>query len=315
MADDNLDDLQYIYIHFNLKDKSNDLNALDHVSAIKASNLILKEINKRIFKNKLEYELLVCPTEVGCHKIKMVVGSAFMLALLKDEVKDFSKGFVKGLTGVELSSYVAGEKTGELLNDLWFSVFTRENMDLLKIDNHLGMMDKIIKVKSDFYLKGLKNSNLDSIEYEARTIKKISRNNFIKHISEDQVKGLEPEYIIRKAVIVKPVDVNKDLVWELEDVVTKEGVKGLLKDDDFKNKFLTGNAPLRNSNKDDVITILTEYKKEVVNGEVKNKEVSIKTVYSLNDIVFSEIPSDLPENTKWSEPASLPMDEIWEKDK
>ncbi|MCV6599593.1 MAG: hypothetical protein OIF36_03845 [Alphaproteobacteria bacterium] len=311
MTNGNLEDLQYIYIHFNLKDDSNDLNALDHVSAIKASNLILNEINKRIFKNKLEYELLVCPTEVGCHKIKMLVGSAFVLGVLQGEIVDFSKGFVKGLTGIELSSYIAGEKIGELLNDLWFSVFTKENGDLLRIDNNVGVMDKIIKLKSNFYLNELKNSNLDSIEYETKTNKKISRDDFVKHISEDQIKGLDPEYIIRKAVIIKPVDVNKDLVWELEDIVTKEGIKALLKDDDFKNKFLTGNAPLRNSNKDDVITILTEYKKEVVNGEIKKKEINIKKVYSLNDVVFSKIPSDLPENTKWSEAESLPMDEIW----
>ena len=84
-----------------------------------------------------------------------------------------------------------------------------------------------------------------------------------------------------------------------------------MRDDAFKKSFLNGKHPLKQSQNDDHMTVLVEYKKQEKNGEVEIKEVSINTVYSFNDIEIMSIPAKLPPNIVFVRLPETPMDKIW----
>lgn len=65
-----------------------------------------------------------------------------------------------------------------------------------------------------------------------------------------------------------------------------------MRDDSFKQAFLNGRYPLKQSKQDDRVIVMLEYKKQEKNGEVEQKEVCVHTVYSFNDTEIVPLPKE-----------------------
>lgn len=84
-----------------------------------------------------------------------------------------------------------------------------------------------------------------------------------------------------------------------------------MRDENFKKDFLSGKYPLKESNNDDRMTVLVEYKRQEKNGEIVSKEVCINTVFSFNDIEITPMPTDQSSGVKFSRADIVPMEKFW----
>ncbi|QQG36709.1 MAG: hypothetical protein HYS17_02740 [Micavibrio aeruginosavorus] len=300
------------------------LTAADYLVAVDSINVCLNELNKRAFEGKLECSLLVFPNEEGSFKgitgvlakgVKksgqVIVITGALGGFIGFAETDSFKGLVKGLTKHEVNYYQMGENVGSMLHDMIVGLFTIENEQLEKFIPHDINLDKAIKAKSEFYHMCIKNQRVRGVGFDDSENFPIQRNRFAFHTSKDRVRPVASDFLIYDAVIISPVDVDKDIKWELEDRVTKAPIKAYMRDDAFKKSFLNGEYPLKQSRDDDHMTVLVEYKKQEKNGEVEIKEVSIGTVYSFNDTEIIPIPANLPQNVVFVRPSETPMDKLW----
>lgn len=300
------------------------LTANDYLVALDSINTCLNEINKRAFEGKLECSLLVFPNEEGSFKgvtgvlvkgIKksgqIIVVTGAIGGFIGFVETDSFKGLVKGLTKHDLNYYQMGESVGSMLHDMIVSIFTTENDDLEKhIPSDINL-DKAIKAKSEFYSMCLQNPRTRGVGFDDTGDFPIQRNRFVYHTSKDRVRPLASDFVIYDAIVISPVDVDKDIKWELQDRATKVAIKAYMRDDGFKKSFLNGKYPLKQSKDDDRMTVLVEYKKQEKNGEAEITEISINTVYMFNDIVIVPIPTNLAQGVRFSRSKETPMDKLW----
>lgn len=300
------------------------LTADDYLVAVESINTCLNEINKRAFEAKLECSLLVFPNEEGSFKgitgvfvkgVKrvghIVVITGAIGGFIGFAETDSFKGLVKGLTKHDLNYYQMGEDVGLILHDMIVGIFTTENDDLEKrIPGNINL-DKAIKAKSEFYSMCIQNPRVSGVGFDDTEEFPIQRNRFAYHTSKDRVRPLASDFIIYDAIVISPVDVDKDIKWELQDSATKAPIKAYMRDHGFKKSFLNGKYPLKQSKADDRMTVLVEYKKQEKNGEVEITETSISTVYAFNNTQIAPIPANLTEGVKFSRSEETPMDKIW----
>ncbi len=300
------------------------LTADDYLVAVNSINTCLNEINKRAFEGKLECSLLVFPNEEGSFKgitgvlVKGVKKSGQIIVVIGAiggfigfAETDSFKGLVKGLTKHDLNYYLMGENVGSMLHDMVVGMFTTENDDLEKLIPIEINLDKAIKAKSEFYSMCMQNPRVRGVGFDDTEDFPVQRNRFAYHTSKDRIRPLASDFVIYDAIVISPVDVDKDIKWELQDKATKVPIKAYMRDDGFKKSFLNGKYPLKQSKADDRMTILVEYKKQEKNGEVEITEISINTVYAFNDTQIVPIPANLAQGVRFSRAEETPMDKIW----
>lgn len=300
------------------------LTADDYLVAVDAINVCLAELNKRVFEGKLECSLLVFPSEEGSFKgitavlvkgikksgqIVLTIGA--LGGFIGFVETDSFKGFVKGLTKHELDYYHMSENLGSMIHDIIVGLFTIENAQLERVIPDEINLDKALKAKSEFYHMCIQNKRICGVGFDDSNSFSVQRNRFAYHTSKDRVRPTDSDFRIYDAVVISPVDVDKDIKWELEDRITKASIKAHMRDDVFKRSFLSGKYPLKQTKEDDRMTVLVEYKKQEKNGEVEVKEVCIETVYNFNDVEITPIPAILPKGAKFQKPEETPMDKIW----
>lgn len=119
---------------------------------------------------------------------------------------------------------------------------------------------------------------------------------------------MESDFRLYEAIIISPVDVDKDIKWEFQDTETKAIIRAHMRDEDFKRKFLNWTYPLKKSNHDDVVKILVEYRMQEKNGEIEIRDTLVNTVFSFNNTEISAIPdSHNLRNRGFNSSASLPL--------
>lgn len=319
----NAPEIARLPIHFDVP--ANYLTAADYLVAVKSFSTTLTEFNRRIFDGNIEYEFLVLPAEDGSFKgvTGVIVKSA------KGAAKTaLAVGAVGGLIGLADSSILndmAKEWTGKTIQELHIgtelAVFLRDmtkgffitESDRLEqlIPKNLNL-DKALLAKSEFYKMCVDNREISAVGFDDTENFPIKRTSFSQHITKEKIRPVPSEFILyRNAIIVSPIDIDIDRVWRLQDSTTKQIINAYMRDDAFKSGFLSGKYPLKESSKDDRMTVLIEYQRHEKNGEVESKEISINTVYSFNDIEITPIPTSGTDSIKFSRADILPMDKLW----
>ncbi len=317
MSESDLKDYKKIFIHFDVKDHH--IRYDSHLAALEASNVIIHEINKRLFKDQINCEILILPGESGTFLIKLAICTKFIViglgglgAVLSVTESQAFKGFVKGLTGKEWDNYKIGEDIGLFFRDATKGIFLAEKDKLEKIIPPEINLDKAIKFKSEFYKKCIENEEVKGLGFEDDNNFPIQRSNFLKHVSlEDKIREVPSDFSIIDATIISPVNVDKNYKWKIQNNKNGEVISAYMNDLDFKSRLLSGRSPLKQSSKADVIKILLEQKKHERNGEVENKEKSINTIFDFNDEQIKQVPSNLMEEIAQKSEKKLPMDELW----
>jgi len=309
-------------LHFKTEDHHFPAN--DYITSIQSINTTLYELNRRLFKGNLDCELFIHPNEEGSFKgITSVIvkgakkaGKGFLITstalatLITIAEADSTKRFLRGLTDKEIHIEEYAEEFAEALRDVIKQIYITKNTDLeKKIDNNINL-DKVIKAKSDFYKMCFKNPEIKAVGFEDDEFN-VERRNFLEHISNDKIRPLDSLYRVYDAIIISPVDVDKKIRWELQDVVTKHIIKAFMGDEKFKESFLNGDFPLKETKDDDILKILVEYKRELKNGEIEISDILIETVFSFNDKEITPLDANLPEGTEFIIARKTPMDNIW----
>lgn len=300
---------ELFFVHFDVKDHY--IKIENHVSAISATNVIIGELNKRLFGGKLEYELLVFPCQSGSLKTILGIVAVTWIGIQITETKAYT-GFVEGLTGYKWDNYVIAKDVGSFLGDMTKGFFTIETSELERIIPSEINLDKAIKSKSEFYKECISNGEVMAMGFDDSNKFPIIRNQFACHVMpRDKIRVLPSEFIIIEATIITSVNVDKDVQWKIRDNLTNQEINAHMKDLKFKSRFLNGKRPLKELPEDDIIQLLLEYKKQEKNGEVEIKEKSIDTVYSFNGEELESIPDNLLKNIKFKSDSKLPMDGLW----
>ena len=312
-------------LHFDVPGHS--LSAAHYIVAVKAMQTSLEELNKRAFEGKLVFDFLVLPNEDGSFKgitsvlVKgvrnakgLVIVAGALFATVEFSETDMFRGLVKGLTGYELDHYKAGEKVGELIRDIAVGIFSTKNDDLNEKIPASTNLDKVIRAKSDFYSACIQNEQVRGVGFEDSDVFPIKREHFPLHVSRDRIRQAPSEFRLYDAIIVSPVDVDRDTKWVFQDKASKEIIKAHMRDQAFRRGFLSGSYPLKRSNLDDEVKILVEYSKEEKNGEVGIKDIFVKTVYSFNGQAIPGAPP-VPVDVASIAPDPLPFERYWESDR
>lgn len=294
------------------------LPAGHYITAIKSVKTVMDELSRRAFEDKLRVELIVLPAEHGSFKsiTKVVVKTAKGVTVAAGtlggmiaftETNTF-KGLVTGLTGREFDHYEVSKDVGELIRDMALGIFTTENEKLDKAIPADVNLDRAIRAKSDFYVACAANPTVSGVGFTEEPEFPIKRASFPFHISRDRVRPVESDFRLYEAIIISPVDVDKDIKWEFQDTETKAIIRAHMRDEDFKRKFLNGTYPLKKSNHDDVVKILVEYRMQEKNGEIEIKDTLVNAVFSFNNTEISAIPdSHNLRNRGFNSSASLPL--------
>ena len=285
----------------------------DFLVAATSAQKIIDDLNKQFFNGQLRYQLMTLPPEdgtflktIGIWAVKVAVAG-----IVLPIAGGVSMGAFKALSGKSPEQY--GEETMVALRDVTIGFFSKEIDELERVIPKDLNLDRAFKAKTDFYKSCQRMESLRAIGFDNTKNFPIKKADFSKHITLDKTRPLESDYCLYEAIIVSPVGIDKDSKWEFMDKKYKRKITAYMRDEEFKKSFLSGNHPYKTQGDDDEVKILVEYKKELVNGEEKITEISVKDVFVLNNKILKNIPEnfDHPVNTTFISPKKLPMDEMW----
>lgn len=284
-------------IHFDVP--FNHFELEDYKVAIKSLEIISHEINYRIFSNKLDFRIIVLPSEKGSFKAKLgfiwnkiIIPITVIPAILSVPSVPFVQGFIEGFTNEKFDDKATGKEIGQYFVNIVENIFTTENeLIFSKMQNKINC-DKAIKAKSDFYKMCLNNQNIKAIGFDEGELFPIHRNSFYKHIIiKDLIREVESDFQVHYAIIISSININSDQPWKFKDIQSNKSISARMRDDNFKRKFLLGQYPLKKSKHDDMITITIEYKKKEINGEIKDDGEYVTAVHKFNNINISQVPN------------------------
>jgi hypothetical protein len=302
-------------IHFDVP--ANYLSAADYIIALESFKTTLDEFNKRLFNGQLDYEFIAIGAEAGSYKgitgilVNGAAVATFIFATIQTLETDTGRGFVKGVIGSEIDYKQTGEDAGRFLRDLTVGFYSTVTDKLEKVIPASVNLDKALKAKNDFYTMCINNKAVSAVGFTDSTDFPIKRPVFTQHLSKEKIRYVASDFVLYDAIIVSPVDIDVDQVWRFQDRITKRGLNAYMRDDSYKQAFLNGRYPLKQSKQDDRVIVMLEYKKQEKNGEVEQKEVCVHTVYSFNDTEIVPLPKVQVMGVKFSHVTTLPMDDLW----
>lgn len=310
-------------IHFDVT--AHYLTAADYLVAVKSFKTVLEDFNKRIFDGAIEYEFLVLPAEEGTFKgvcgiiVKGVKGTAKTVltvgavgGVIGLADSSILNDFTKELTGKTIQEVHIGKELAVFLRDMTTGFYSTASDTLERIIPHDLNLDKALFAKTEFYKMCIDNHEIPAIGFDDTENFPIKRSAFAQHISKDKTRSVPSEFILyHNAIVVSPIDIDIDRVWGLKDSATKNTINAHMRDESFKKDFLSGKYPLKQTNKDDRMTVLVEYKRQEKNGEIVSKEICINTVYSFNDTEITPMPTNQSSGVKFSRVDVVPMEKLW----
>ncbi|MGB4833520.1 MAG: hypothetical protein WBP40_00640 [Candidatus Moraniibacteriota bacterium] len=287
-----MSDIVEFPIHFNTEEHL--LRADDFVAFTKDLEKIGQEFGKNVFGKRAFIQIYVLPPEEGTFLGKWGIGLVVMTGVWNGLDADITKSFVKGLTGNEPSYYAEMAGTNSKNGALLIRDATRSFLE--KIDTETTVPQQSFPdsygAKNDFYRKCLENKDIKSIGFTCEEEFPIERGHFPKYILNlEGSLDLKPDHQIHQLLIASSVNtLDSNAQWRLQDTKTKRFLYARLKDSQFQARFLAGEFPIKLTERDDVITAMVEYNKQLVDGEVRIIERDIIKVYKFNNDVIDDIP-------------------------
>jgi hypothetical protein len=283
----------------------------DFLTASHSAQKIIDDLNRQILGGQLRYKLVVIPPTEGTFlkTVGIVAVTLVANAMVVPVASDYVLGAFEGIAEHKPSDY--GKDHGRALRDLTVGFFSKEVEELEKCVPHELNLDRAFKSKTDFYRSCQANDDIKGLGFDNTRNFPIRHGDFKHHMSKDRTRPLDSDFVLYDAILTSPVTEDKNFQWDFEDTVTGQKISAHMRDEAFKKGVLSGKYPIKQSKKSDVLKILVEYKKQEVNGEIKNKETCVETVYSFNDKTITPIPTNLPKGTRFNIKGEAPMEKIW----
>jgi hypothetical protein len=150
---------------------------------------------------------------------------------------------------------------------------------------------ELIQAKNRFYETCKKNSSLSSVNFFSQQERAIKKAFFENKIDRSKFDEFDFEYKLHELIITSPVSSAKsDAQWQGRDKLTSQNVYFRMEDNQFLFDFLNnGKYPIKESQKEDEITVLIKYK---IHRITKKEEHSAVKVYRFNQIEIENIPEE-----------------------
>lgn len=266
----------------------------DFFKISESMNTICKTVAETLY-NTSKCTVLIQAPEAGSMKIVYSILLSASLAF----VPDITNGTLQEFTGHNLPYYVG--KAERALVDSISNLNKKTAHELRILSNKSSktiqpQIDKIIKSSSDFYNTLQKNKDIKGVGFSDEHIFPIQRKDFSLHTTNDVLRDVPNEQVLKKLIIYRSLNVNEDGKWEFRDCADGSHFSASIEDEDFKTKFLNGKNPLKKTKKDDEIVALVEYDKQMKNGVVGRGDISIREIYKFNGKSLKETPDKLVEN-------------------
>lgn len=283
-----------LVIRFDVEDSRLPLG--DYITALSAIKNCIDGFEGSLLET-LDYTLYVYPEEHGSFTSKILIVAAFITILDADIIKHF----IEGTTGKNLNE-VSRDIGKAVTEEFLPKIFEIPNDELQKIIPDEIDLQKSLKAKSDFYIMCSHNNDIKGVGFGEGKQFPIQRSDFHRHILPPDDDKTNTEYRLYKdAIIISPVDVDKDDAWRLRIAESSQMFWAKMRDDGFKKAFLGGDYPLKTSQTPDRMTILVESETSQKEGKPQTKRY-IKEVYSFNDHKIKDIPPDIEKLQATQEP-------------
>ena len=294
-----------LFVHFNTKEHRITLEQF--VQTVNSYEVISKDIAEQVFGVKKGIKIYILPPKEGSFELSMLLclSSMAIAGIVGNMTSDIVKGFVRGMTKrLNPEKYPNGfdlEQAAEALGDTvtGFVMETAEDVNRIEasIDNAPNI-DISIKAKADFYGMCSKDKTIEGLGFTSKKNFDFKRADFVPRAVAPSIKPLPVKEELKELIIVKPVNVEEDLQWDLKDKNTKEALTAKMADDNFKTLLFEGKCPLRKFAVPDVILAKVEYYKSLKNGKESKDEYIITDVYKFNKDLLKTVPSNLKLNRK-----------------
>lgn len=146
------------------------------------------------------------------------------------------------------------------------------------------------KAKANIYNMCSRNKDIKGIGFTHEHKFELKRADFVARGIPPAVKPLPVKIELKELIIVKPVNIEEDLQWNLKDNNTKEPLTAKMLDEYFKAMLFDGKCPQRKHNTPDVITAMVEFHENLKDGKESKSEYLITNVYKFNRKKLKEIP-------------------------
>ncbi len=298
-------------IHFDTNEHRLSLDSF--IQTISSYEVIAKNISENIFNVKNGVKIFILPPKAGSFDLSMllwlsgVAVGGIIGGIASDSVRGFIKGVTKRLAPDKYPDGFNIENSAEVLADTitGFMLETSEEVDRLdKLITKNKNIDASKKAKADFYNMCTRSREINGLGFSHEPKFELKRADFVERGVQPAIKPLPVKVELKELIIVKPVNVEEDLQWDLKDKNTKEPLTAKMLDEDFKAMLFNGKCPQRKLKKPDVIIAMVEFHDNLKNGKESKSEYLIKEVYKFNRKKLKEIPAGYKLNRRKEPPES-----------
>lgn len=288
---------QKLYVHFDTKEHRITLEQF--VQTVNSYEVISKNFAEQIFDVKSGIKIYILPPKEGSFELQMLLwlSGVAVGGIIGGFANDGVKGFIKGVTKrLNPEKYPDGfniENAAEIFGDTitGFMVETAHNIETIEANlKQFPNIDIAKKAKADFYGMCSKDQEIKGLGFTPQDNFPLKRADFVSRAKAPSIKPLPVKEEIMELIIVKPVNVEEDLQWDLKDKNTKESLTAKMADETFKTMLFEGKCPQRKNSTPDIILARVEFHNNLKNGKESKDEYIITDVYKFNRKALKEMP-------------------------
>ncbi len=280
---------------------------------------ISREMNKKLFNNKLKTEIYIIPAEHGGfiellnysiqnHPAEIIVGKFIIDFILKKvsdrDIKDWAEKilgivwdeFVDELKKIknDTESFALNTKIAFYLYLYIIKMFLFSNTETLNKNKiHPQDFPNSFIAKNKFYETCLQpNNGIKGIGYLKEHSFPVKRNEFTSYMAKVHVND-DIHYKLQKIIITNPTIVDSDDPWIGKSITQNKKIRFNMDDIYFKKIIMEGQCPIKSTNQDDEMVAYFEYRTIHYENMKKRQIISAKKVYQYNDRIFDKIPETL----------------------
>lgn len=288
---------QELCIHFDTEEHRIGLD--EFVLTVSSYQTIANNIAESVFDIKKGVKIYILPPKAGSFDLSMLLWvsgiavSGIVGGIASDSVKGFVKGVTKRLAPNKYPDGFDVEKSTEIMADTITGFMLETAQEVDKLDSLIPNgknIDASKKAKANIYNMCSRNKDIKGIGFTHEHKFELKRADFVARGIPPAVKPLPVKEELKELIIVKPVNVEEDLQWDLKDKNTKEPLTAKMLDEDFKAMLFEGKCPQRRHTTPDVITAMVEFHDNLKDGKESKSEYLITNVYKFNKKKLKEIP-------------------------
>ena len=292
-------------IHFDTKEHRLSLD--NFILTVSSYETIAKNLAENIFDVKKGVKIYILPPKAGSFELQMLLwlsGTA-VAGIIGGMASEAVKGFVKGVTKrLAPDKYPNGfdiQESAEAFGDVVTGFMLETAEEVNRLDEYIPKgknIDAAKKAKANIYNMCSRNREITGLGFTSKPEFELKRADFVDRGVPPTIKPLPTKVELQELIIVKPVNVEEDLQWDLKDKNTKEALTAKMLDEEFKTMLFGGMCPQRQNSTPDVIIALVEYHNNLKDGKESKDQYLITDVYKFNNKTLKPMPSNLKLNRR-----------------